>query len=134
MQKIVFIIIFQILLGQFGFAQKQVITKMIIPLKQNISLIKTGTIPPLYHPIPKTNYAEEPAINSLLLFNDQPVLKLNKPVTKRVSFFTELSFSDVLESSMNTLKPDLIYTYDDQVTELFKDAPSLFKVKCIIAL
>ena len=134
MQKIVFIIIFQILAGQFGYAQNQVITKIVLPKKQGIGLIKTGTTPPLYHPLNKISFSEEQVNNSLLLFNDQPVLKLNKAVKKPVLFFTELSFSDVLENSMNRLKPDLIYTYDDQVTELFKDAPSLFKVKCIIPL
>ena len=46
---------------------------------------------------------------------------------------TELSFSDVLEHSMNSLKTGLVNTYDDHITELFKDAPSLFKVKCIIS-
>ena len=134
MQKIVFIIIFQILPGQLGYAQNQVNTKMVLPKKPGISLMKTSSTLPLYNPLPKIGYAEETANNSLLIFNDQPVLKINKAVKKSVLFFTELSFSDVLENSMNRLKPDLIYTYDDRVTELFKDAPSLFKVKCIIRL
>ena len=110
------------------------IHKIVLPKKQGIGLLKTSSTSPLYHPLNKISFSEEQVNNSLLLFNDQPVLKLNKAVKKPVLFFTELSFSDVLENSMNRLKPDLIYTYDDQVTELFKDAPSLFKVKCIIPL
>ena len=40
-------------------------------------------------------------------------------------FFAELACCDMLQNALNNLKPDLINTYDDQLTELFKDAPSL---------
>jgi hypothetical protein len=53
---------------------------------------------------------------------------------KPIVLFTKLSFSDLLENSINGLKVNLVNTYDDFVPELFNDAPSLFKIKCIIPL
>jgi hypothetical protein len=88
----------------------------------------------LYHALPKIICTAEPADNTALFFNDQPVLKLNKTLKRPVLLLTELSFSDVLENSMNSLKANLISTYDDHITELFKDAPSLVKLKFILPL
>jgi hypothetical protein len=82
----------------------------------------------------RTVFTEEPAKMPLLVFNDQPVLIPAKTVKKAMMFFTELSFSDVLENSINNIRAGIINTYDDHITELFKDAPSLIKVKLIISL
>ncbi len=134
MKKIIFSIIFGILLIPFGYAQNQVITKMVIPERSHIALIKMKINSASNQALPKLVYSTESAENGLLFFNDSPVLKGNGAMKRTVLLFTELSFSDVLENSMNRLKTGLINTYDDQVTELFKDAPSLIKLKFILSL
>jgi hypothetical protein len=70
--------------------------------------------------------------STLFFFNNEPLIAVNKKAAKPVMIFAELSFGDVLENAMNKLKPGLVNTYDDELTELFKDAPSLLKVKCTI--
>ncbi|MBK7123314.1 MAG: hypothetical protein IPH68_11160 [Chitinophagaceae bacterium] len=134
MKKIIFTIIFGILLMPFGYTQNQVITKMVIPERSRIALIKMKINAASNQSFPKLVYSAEPADNGLLFFNDSPVLKGNGNIKRAVLLFTELSFGDVLENSMNRLKTGLINTYDDQVTELFKDAPSLIKLKFIFSL
>jgi len=133
MPPIVFIFIFSVLFGLTGYSQNQAVAKIVLPGKVFISSLKTIT-PTVYQSLHRINYTEEPVNNSLLHFNDQPLLKLNKIARKPVLLFTELSFSDLFENSMNGLKADLINTYDDHMPELFNDAPSFFKVKCIIQL
>lgn len=134
MKKIIFTIIFGILLKLFGYAQNKVITKMVIPERSRIALIKMKINAASSQSFPKLVYAAEPANNGLLFFNDSPVLKGSGNMKRLVLLFTELSFSDVLENSMNRFKTGLINTYDNQVTELFKDAPSLIKLKFIFSL
>jgi hypothetical protein len=134
MKKIIFILIFEILLLQFSYAQNQVMAKMVIPENSANTLVKVKTTPTPYHAFSKIIYTAEPADNSLFFFNDQPILKLNKTLKLPVLLLTELSFSDVLENSMNSLKANLISTYDDHIAELFKDAPSLVKLKFILPL
>lgn len=48
--------------------------------------------------------------------------------------FAELSFSDIFESVIENTNTALLNTYDDGITELFKDAPFMLKLKCIIPL
>jgi hypothetical protein len=133
MKKIIFIIIMIIVLRSTGSAQTAIVTRLVIPVKTNIFLSNNKTADPVFdHSAIKATLFEEPD-NSLLFFNDLPLLKINKPVASPLSITTELSFSDVLENSMNSLKTGLVNTYDDHISELFKDAPSLFKVKCIIS-
>jgi hypothetical protein len=134
MQQIIFIIILSTLLSQAGYAQNQAVTKIMIPEKAGINLLKTTATQTSYQTVSRTVYSEVPVKVSLLHFNDQPVLKLNKNARKPFMLFTKLSFSDVLENSMNGIKIDLLNTYDSHIPELFKNAPSLFKVKCIFPL
>ena len=134
MKKTIFIIIVEILLLQFSYAQKQVMAKMVIPENSAGTLVKLKATPNPYHAFPKIVYTAEPADNATLFFNDQPVLKLNRNLKRPVLLLTELSFSDVLENSMNRLKANLINSYDDHITELFKDAPSLVKLRFILPL
>jgi hypothetical protein len=134
MQKIIFIIILSILYGHHGYAQNQFVTKIQVPQKPAVYSLKLSPTPSLYQALPKTVYTAQPLNTSLLHFNDSPVLKFAKTSAKSVLLFTEISFSDVFENSMNSIKADLINTYDDHLPELFKDAPSRFKIKCIIPL
>lgn len=115
------------------FAQTRVVNKLVFPVKRDILFIQKE-LPPSTRPDFEINAAGEPATDPLLSFNDLPLLNLSKPVSRYFSFFTELSFADVFESGINSFKPGIVTTYDDHITELFKDAPSLVKVKCIIPL
>jgi hypothetical protein len=134
MQKIIFIIIFSILYCHQGYAQNQFVTKIQVPQKAAVNSLKLTATPSLYQALPKTVYAAQPLNTPLLHFNDSPVLKFAKTAAKPVLLFTEFSFSDLFENSMNGIKADLINTYDDHLPELFNEAPSTFKVKCIIPL
>ncbi len=133
MKKIIFVIIFWTMLMPFAYSQNQVITKLVIPERKNISLSKMKTTSTSYQAIPKLVFSAEAADHDLLFFNGSPVLKHSGTGKRAVFFFTELSFSDVLENTMNRLKTGIVNTYDDQVTELFKDAPSLIKLKLIFS-
>lgn len=62
-----------------------------------------------------------------------PVVNLNKmPGRLPIQFFTELSLNDMLENSVNTINGNILYTYDGHITELFRDAPSIVKIHCVI--
>jgi hypothetical protein len=134
MKKAAFIILLNLLLIKPGYAQNNVIARMAIPQTKFISLLKPSKATSFDHSLIKADILQETANTPLLFFNDQQLLKLKKVLKKPVMFFADLSFSDVLETSVNSLKTNLINTYDDHITELFKDAPSLVKVKCIIPL
>jgi hypothetical protein len=134
MQQVIFIIIFSILYGHQGYAQNQFVTKIQVPQKAAVNSLKITISPPVYQALSKTVYIEKPVNISLLHFNDLPVLKFSKTPRKILFLFTNLSFSDLLENSINGIEADLINTYDDHLPELFNDASSLFKVKCIIPL
>ncbi len=133
MKKIIFILLTNILLHPGAMAQNQAAKTWIIPQKANISLLKKQL------PV----YDKPAAINVDLLtiteaaplfnFNGQPLLSAGSFIKKPMQFFAELSFPDMMENRFNSLKNGLINTYDDAVTELFKDAPSLLKVSCVIA-
>lgn len=133
MKQLIFIIILNTLAGYAVYAQSQAVTKIVLPAKAGIRLQNTTTTTRGKN-LPKGFYAEAPVITSLLHFNNQPVLKLSKTTRKPILVFTELSFGDVLQNSMNGLKPNLVNTYDNHILELFNDAPSLFKIKFIISL
>jgi len=114
-------------------AQNQLRQKLLIPANRSIVFRpKADIINP--SAIAVLNFKEEPANTPLFLFNNVPVPDHKRNAGKPVLIFSELSFSDIFETALNSLKTSLVNTYDDQVTELFKDAPSLFKVKWIIPL
>jgi hypothetical protein len=134
MKKATFIILLNLLLLKSGYTQNNVIARMIIPETKIISLFKPFISTGFNHTLLKADNFQQEANAPLLFFNNQQLLKLKKSLKKPVMFFADISFSDVLETSVNSLKTGLINTYDDQITELFKEAPSLVKIKCIIPL
>jgi hypothetical protein len=133
-KKIAFIILLNLFLFNPGYTQNNVIARITIPQTNHISLLKPSISASFDHSLIKADNLQEPTSTPLLFFNNRQLLKLKKATKKPLIFFADLSFSDVLESSVNRLKTDLINTYDDYITELFKEAPSLVKVKCIIPL
>lgn len=62
-----------------------------------------------------------------------PQIKL-KTIGNKFSFafYTELSFSDMIEGAFKNANSGLINTYDDNITGLYKNAPFLLKLKCCI--
>ncbi len=107
---------------------------MAIPQTKYISLLKPSISNSFDNSLIKADNLQESVNTPLLFFNNQQLLKLKKTTKKPVTFYADISFSDMLETSINRLKTDVIITYDDEIAELFKDAPSLLKVKCIISL
>lgn len=134
MKKIVFIIILKIFFQLPGFAQNHVVNRLLIPKKASFFLLKETTPSGAGYVFCKKIFLCQAETATLLSFNDQALFRHRMPVKKSLSVFTELSFSDVLEDSINSLKDGLVNTYDDHITELFSDAPSLFKIKFIIRL
>jgi len=107
---------------------------MAIPENTVISLLKPSTPASINQKLIKALHLPEQENAAMLFFNDQQVLQIKKAGKVPVRFFTEISCSDMLEGSVNMFNPALINTYDDHITELFKEAPSLVKVKCVITL
>lgn len=132
MQKIFFIIILKLLLQQFGYAQNQVVSKIIIPVSTGLGLIKKSSTVSVIPAFNKLSIAPERVNKTLFSFTDKPLIHVTRRRGKKAMFFAELACCDMLQNALNNLKPDLINTYDDQLTELFKDAPSLVKVKYVI--
>ncbi len=131
MKKIIFCIILQLLFINFGKAQSKAVAKITLPAKQVV----------LFTPqLPATSFNHKNFINTatvkaqLLFFNDVPLLKVAGTQKKQLMLLTRLSFADVLETTVNSFKPRLVNTYDDNIDELFKDAPSWLQLTCIVSL
>lgn len=134
MKKIIIIIILNFFLQLPGFTQNHVVKKFVIPQKTHISILKKSMVSKPGHTFSKEIFLIEPGTASLFSFNDQTLVNHRAAVKKSLKVYTELSFSDVLEDSMNSLKDGLVNTYDDNINELFRDAPSLFKIRLVIRL
>jgi hypothetical protein len=133
MKKTVFILLIKILLQNGGMAQNLAVKTWVVPQKENISLLKKQ-LPVNNKPAAIfTSLKATPETAPLLVFNSHPLLNAGNLIKKPMQFFAEFSFPDLMESRINSLKSGLINTYDDNVTELFKDAPSLFKIRCMMA-
>ncbi len=133
MKQLLLIIILSKLALYSVHAQTRSLNKMILPANAGINLQK-NVLESSNKNMIKTFCIETPALTSLIHFNDRPVLRFSKKTCKPVMIFTEFSFADVLENSMNGLKESLVNTYDSHIPELFNDAPSLFKIRYIIVL
>lgn len=134
MKKIIIIIILKVFLQLPGFTQNYVVKKIVIPKKAHISILKESTGSKSGYTFSKEIFLIEPVAAPLFTFNDQTLANHRAAVKKPLSVYTELSFSDVLEYSMNSLKDGLVNTYDDHIPEVFRDAPSLIKIRFIIRL
>ena len=130
----IFIILIVALFPGNGHAQNNTVSIILTPQKKCIPLNKLPKPVHFDHSFFKTGHLREKDNTPQLFFNTLQLPKLKKGANLPFMFFTELSFSDILENSLNRLKADLINSYDDHITELFKDAPSLVKLRCIINL
>jgi hypothetical protein len=122
------------MLVKYGYTQNSVNAILINPVKHSFYLFakneKKNTA------LPDKKIIDLPSINSSNSFIAYlPIIKLKEMGTrKQVLFFSALSLNDILESSVNNINSGLLNTYDDQITELFKTAPSTVKLTCIISL
>lgn len=135
MKKSVYIVLFMVLFPSIGHAQNSVKTKLIIPVKSSgLNLHQTENLEAVSFSL-KLNIMVESENSYRSLFSDLPLLKLREFNFKKNIFLTsEFSLNDMLENTVNSVNANLLNTYDDHIAELFKEAPSPVKLKCIIRL
>ena len=134
MKKIVYTALIMLFYAT-AYAQNSIKNKMVIPQKKSFfpfTKIEQPT-PPLSFANFTYGSSGENSLKTIL--SNLPVLRLKETSGKKPALFiTEFSFNDILENSINSVDGSLLNTYDDHISELFKDAPSIVKVKCIINL
>lgn len=133
MKQIIGTIIFSFLFVAAAYSQNYVRKIYVVPQQLHFATISRKA---LTTAAPATtvqiNFTEANQGNSPLL-SGLPVIKIKETIKKFAgSFYAELALNDMLENSVNSFNGNLVNTYDDSITELFRDAPSLIKVKCII--
>ncbi len=132
MKKIICIAVFKILFLACGNAQSNARPKFVIPAYHQASLI---TATPSVNPacsFGNFTIAEEPGNKMLIFLNNEPFLKFKATPKKIILVSAQLSFTDLVENTINSVKDGLLNKYDDHITELFRDAPSLVSLKCSI--
>lgn len=132
MKKLISICILKIILLTTGYAQNSIKAKWVIPFhNSSIPLTKP------YTSFKKFSFnsfvLSDEKNNDLYAFlNNQPLLKVQIFPGNAFLLFAELSFTDMMENTINSVDASLLNKYDDHITELFRDAPSIFKLKCTI--
>jgi hypothetical protein len=135
MRKLFYSILFAIIFHALGYAQNN--AKFKIVLAQKTLPLRISTIKNTSHSflLESLSRAAIPQTTLQSFISALPLIQLNKAAGKKSKlFFTEFSFGELLETAFNKVNTALINTYDDEVPELFKDAPFTLKVKCIISL
>jgi hypothetical protein len=135
MRKLFYSILFAIIFHALGYAQNN--AKFKIVLAQKTLPLRISTIKNTSHSflLESLSSAAIPQTTLQSFISALPLIQLNKAAGKKSKlFFTEFSFGELLETAFNKVNTSLINTYDDEVPELFKDAPFTLKVKCIISL
>ncbi|MBK7374272.1 MAG: hypothetical protein IPJ02_01470 [Chitinophagaceae bacterium] len=133
MKKLVLLAILKLLSPAWEHAQNSVPEKLLVPQTSKVRIPRKDE--PRHDPyfINSLAIAEHEEKNIFSFLNNEPLLKLSLFPKRSLLFFTEITFTDLLENSINRIKPTLLNTYDDHIDELFREAPSLFKLKCTIA-
>ncbi len=132
MKIFVLLVILKLLSPALGHAQNSVSEKLVIPQTSKIRF--PGKKESRHEPYVINNLviAEHEENNIFSFLNNEPLLKLPVFHKRSLLIFTGITFTDLLENSINRIKPTLLNTYDDHIDELFREAPSLFKLKCTI--
>ena len=118
-----------------GYAQNSVQSKFIIPAKYLFFQPAVNKRSKEQIPVKRINVLFSSTDHSSTFLSNLPVIKLKETAKRKTTLFTaELSLNDMLEISINSINAGLLNTYDDSIAELFKDAPSVVKFKCIISL
>lgn len=132
MKKIFLLAILKLLSPALGYAQNSGPEKLVIPQTGNIRIPRKDEPRPDTYVINNIVTAELEEKNIFSFLNNEPLLKLPVFHKRPLLFFTGITFTDLLENSINRINPNLLNTYDDHIDELFREAPSLFKLKCTI--
>lgn len=133
MKQLILITILKLLLPVLVQAQSNVIQKLVVPSKVSVNIFSKA-IPAIdTYSLKNLNGEDLPGNNLLSFLNGHPLIRLTRVFRKSAFIFTELSFPDVMENTMNGINAGWVNTYDDYIPELFKDAPSLFTIKGILS-
>lgn len=133
MKQLIFITILKLLLPLLGQAQSNVIQKLVAPSKNSVNTFSKNIPAPVEYSFKNFADEEESGNNLLSFLNGQPIIRLTGVFRKSAFIFTEFSFPDLMENTVNRINAGWVNTYDDHIPELFKDAPSLFTIKSIIS-
>lgn len=134
MKKTILSIILKLFLCA-GYAQNQAVVKILIPAQKDLTNMKHLTVKSIHRSFDHKIFLSRSCTEKYLFcVNEYPLLKTAANLKSKISVSTQLAFADVLESYMNNIKTGLISTYDDSITALFKDAPSMLQFTCIISL
>ena len=134
MKKLKHTALFFLLFMPAGYAQNSLANKLNIPALFSVSPFEKNK---KKYPVPvkKITTIAAPANNFNSLIANLPFIKLKETATRKpVIFVTRFSLIDMLEGSINSVNDLLLNTYDDHIQELFKEAPSMVTVKCILSL
>ena len=133
MKQLILITILKLLLPVLVQAQSNIIQKLVVPSKVSVNAFNK-IIPAIgTYSFKNLNGEDLPGNNLLSFLNGHPLIRLTRVFRKSAFIFTEFSFPDVMENTMNGINAGWVNTYDDHIPELFKDAPSLFTIKGIIS-
>ncbi len=134
MKQLILITILKLLLPVLVQAQSNVIQKLVVPSKVSVNIFSKA-IPAIdTYSFKNLNGEDLPGNNLLSFLNGHPLIRLTRVFRKSAFIFTEFSFPDVMENTMNGINAGWVNTYDDHIPELFKDAPSFFTIKGILSI
>lgn len=113
-------------------AQSNAKPRFVIPAYHEVSLITNTSS--VNHACSFSHFtlAQEPGNKMLIFLNNEPFLKFKATPKKIILVSAQLSFTDLVENTINSVKDGLLNKYDEHITELFRDAPSLVSLKCSI--
>ncbi len=135
MKKIIFTALLMIFSAGLCYSQKSIVNKFIIPRQHSFTLlkeIKKNTVDFAFNDL---KVAAEPENKFHRFIYGLPSIKIKETAGRKpFSFFTQLSFSDIVENGFGKLHSGIANTYDDELPELFKDAPYAVKLHLIISL
>jgi hypothetical protein len=135
MKKLIQTTVFMVVFILAGYAQNSVQPKFTVPASYLFFQPAVNKGIKKQMPVKKINILTSATDHSNPFLSGLPVIKLKETTKRKPALFTaELSLNDMLENSLNSINAGLLNTYDDSISELFKDAPSLVKFKCIISL
>jgi hypothetical protein len=135
MRKLFYSILLVMFLHPFAHAQKNIKFTMVLPKQSFLSSAQKNKVHGNLFSFNHLKLVAESETKFQSFIAALPVIKITETATKRsLSFFAALSPGDLLENAFNKVNASLLNTYDDEVPELFKDAPFMVQLKCFISL
>lgn len=129
MRRLFLLIMIGVFIPAFIYAQRSVKTVTVIHAKPVQGLFMSYTLQPPKHSL-NLDIITQPGNRLIAILSGESIIKL-----PRSAFISaELAYSDLVENTITKFNENLINSCDEQIPELFKDAPSLFKIKCVLSL